>query len=247
MTDPSLRGPSDPLPVDHKLLDRVRGLLAKAESTTFPAEAEALTAKAQELMARHSIDVAMVDARGHHDEAPGSRTLGIDQPYATPKFTLLARLAAANRCEAVWAKGSGTAVVFGFAVDLDNVEVLFTSLLVQATAAMVAAGPQVDASGRSRTRSFRTSFLTAYALRIGERLAEAAAASVAEAESVHGAALVPVLEHRVEAVHQALTTAYPRTATLRSSVSNGDGWFAGRRAADRAHLPGHEPALRHPG
>ena len=37
---------------DEKVLGRVRALLAKAESTTFPEEAEALTAKAQELMAR---------------------------------------------------------------------------------------------------------------------------------------------------------------------------------------------------
>ena len=48
---------------DRRVLDRVRGLLTKAESTEFPAEAEALTAKAQELMARHSIEQAMVEAR----------------------------------------------------------------------------------------------------------------------------------------------------------------------------------------
>ena len=34
------------------LLDKVRALLAKAESTRFEAEADAFTAKAQELMAR---------------------------------------------------------------------------------------------------------------------------------------------------------------------------------------------------
>ena len=45
-----------------RMLDRVRALLAKAESTTFPAEAEALTGKAQELIARHSIDEALLAA-----------------------------------------------------------------------------------------------------------------------------------------------------------------------------------------
>lgn len=55
--------------------------------------------------------------------------------------------------------------------DLDAVELLFTSLLVQATTAMLAAGSRQDAHGRSRTRSFRQSFLAAYAQRIGERLA----------------------------------------------------------------------------
>ncbi len=44
-------------------LTTIRNLLAKAEATTFPAEAEAFTAKATELMARHRIDEALVWAR----------------------------------------------------------------------------------------------------------------------------------------------------------------------------------------
>ena len=38
----------------------IRNLLAKAEATSFPAEAEAFTAKASELMARYAIDEAML-------------------------------------------------------------------------------------------------------------------------------------------------------------------------------------------
>lgn len=46
-----------------RMLTRIRALLAKAEATGFPQEAEALTAKAQELMARHSVDEALLDAQ----------------------------------------------------------------------------------------------------------------------------------------------------------------------------------------
>src|SRR5699024_10045059 len=42
--------------VDQRMLRRVRALLAKAESTPYPAEAETFTAAAQAMMARHSID-----------------------------------------------------------------------------------------------------------------------------------------------------------------------------------------------
>jgi hypothetical protein len=45
-----------------RMLGRIRALLAKAESTEFPEEAEALTAKAQQLMAHHSIDEALLAA-----------------------------------------------------------------------------------------------------------------------------------------------------------------------------------------
>src|SRR5581483_4509845 len=47
--------------VDDALHRRGRGLLAKAESTEYGPEADALLAKAHELMARHSIDRGDVD------------------------------------------------------------------------------------------------------------------------------------------------------------------------------------------
>ena len=82
------------------VLDKVRALLAKAESTTFDAEAEAFTAKAQELMARHRIDRAMFEAREHRrrPEEPVSRRFGVGDPYADAKAMLLANVADANGC-----------------------------------------------------------------------------------------------------------------------------------------------------
>ena len=49
-------------PEGQRALGRVRALLAKAESTEFPEEAEALSAQAQELLAARSIDDAMLAA-----------------------------------------------------------------------------------------------------------------------------------------------------------------------------------------
>jgi len=55
---------------DDPILNRVRALLAQAESTNFEAEAETFTAKAQELMTRHAIDMAMVAAGDQRSERP---------------------------------------------------------------------------------------------------------------------------------------------------------------------------------
>jgi hypothetical protein len=71
--------------------------------------------------------------------------------------------------------------VVGFPPDLRAVEALFTSLLVQATRTMASHGARCTSSGRSRTRSFRQAFLTSFAARIGERLAEATHDAEAEA------------------------------------------------------------------
>lgn len=119
------------------MLDRVRALLAKAESTTFPAEAEALTGKAQELIARHSIDEALLAAGSERGDVPGGVRLSTDAPYAGAKALLVQEVAAANRCEAVWSDDLGFATVLGWPADLVAVELLYTSLLVQATAAML--------------------------------------------------------------------------------------------------------------
>jgi Protein of unknown function (DUF2786) len=223
---------------DPRVLHKVTALLAKAESTNFPDEAEALTAKAQELMTRHAIDRAHVDASRGHEPRVGGRRVGIDDPYAGARFLLLSAVADANRCRAVWSKQWWFSTVFGDEGDLDAVEMLFTSLLVQATRAMVAERPAAGTPGG--TRSFRQSFLVAFAERVGQRLAEAAEAVVAD-EATRSTALVPVFEARRAAAEAALDEAFPRTRTTRMSARNAHGWHAGTRAADRAQLDLHAP------
>jgi hypothetical protein len=239
-------GASEPAGASERTLDRIRALLAKAESTTFPAEAEAFTAKAQELMARHSIDAALVDAArpgaaGSRRAEPVGVRIGIDAPYEGPKSVLLAVVAEANRCRAVFTKAFGFSTVFGFPTDLELVDLLYTSLLVQATAAMTAEGSRTDRHGRSTTRSFRQSFLTAYANRIGERLAGATRKAGAEAAAeVGNSALLPVLAARDEAVQETFASVFPDVTYRRMSVTNRAGWESGLAAADRASLQPRE-------
>ncbi|MGI5169171.1 DUF2786 domain-containing protein [Spirillospora sp. CA-253888] len=226
--------------VDQRMLGKVRALLAKAESTEFPEEAEALSARAQELMARHSIDRALLAAGDGGEAAPAGCRLAVDHPYDAPKAVLLTVVAEANRCRAVWHRELGLSTVLGFPADLAAVEMLYTSLLVQATAAMVHAGPRRDARGRSRTRSFRHAFLNAYAARIGERLRDAVDRAAAEAG---GKDLLPVLARRDLAVQRAVDSMFPNLSRGRAgSVSNYEGWVAGRAAADLASLDGR-PAV----
>lgn len=237
---------SAPVPdsIDRKMLERVRALLAKAESTSFPEEAESLSAKAQQLMARHSIDEALVSAKAGGSKVPGGRRLPIDDPYAGPKAALINNVANANRSRAVWNKELGFAEVLGFESDLDVVELLSTSLLIQATAAMSAAGTRTTRAGVSRTRSFRQSFLMAYASRIGERLREATSVSVQEATAEHGDALLPVLARRDDAVTAYVDELFPNMRSVRTSINNAEGWAAGRLAADQASLgPGDNRRL----
>jgi Protein of unknown function (DUF2786) len=224
-----------PVP-DERILGRVRALLAKAESTPYPAEAETFTAGAQALMARHSIDAALLaaDAGGRHE--PVAVRIGIDNPYEAPKASLLDVVARANRCRAVWSSELGFCTVVGFETDLRAVETVFTSLLVQATRAMTGAGSRTDAAGRSRTRSFRQSFLFSYALRIGERLEEATTAQTHEAsQAAGGDRLLPVLAARQQDVDDTVDRLFSQLTYKRTTWGrDAEGWRSGRAAADLA-------------
>ncbi|MEC3978789.1 DUF2786 domain-containing protein [Amycolatopsis sp. H20-H5] len=219
--------------VDQKVLARVRGLLAKAESTQFPEEAEALSAKAQELMNRYAFERALLDADTHRKQTAGSIRLWLDAPYVEAKSHLVAAIAEANRCRSVFYSKLGFAALVGEETDLEITELLATSLLVQATRAMVAEGSHTTRTGTSRTRSFRQSFLVAYAVRIGERLGEA---GVRAHDPVEDARLLPVLADRSRVVDETFQAMFSHTVERAASVSNGAGWHAGRAAADHADL-----------
>jgi len=121
----------------------------------------------------------------------------------------------------------------GFPVDVHLTEVLFTSLLVQATHGVAAA-----TAGRSaqRTAAFRRAFIVSIAQRISERLEAARQEGEVEAEAQYGGSLVPVLAHRREQVDRMFHDTFPNTRPMRSRSYDAAGWWAGRDAADRAHL-----------
>jgi hypothetical protein len=172
----------------------------------------------------------------------------VDNPYEAPKASLLQTVARANRCRVVWSKELGLVTVIGFPADLDAIELLFTSLLVQANTAMLRAGAKRDAHGRSRTRAFRQSFLVSYAIRIGERLSEATGQAEQQAAAEHAAArggggkdLVPFLAARHQAVDDAVDAIFGHTLTTSRAVraTDAEGWHSGRVAADMASLHNH--------
>jgi hypothetical protein len=224
--------------VDDGTLAKVRALLAKAESTNFEHEAAALTAKAQELMSRHAIDEAMAQgASGESRETPRTRRLPVDDPYAGPKSTLLGVVAAANSVRCVWDDEYALMTLVGFEADLDAVDLVFTSLVVQASRAVLAKGTIRDERGRTRTRSFRQSFYIAFAQRIHERLQLAALQARESAERDLGRNVLPVLAGRKQEVDDVTEKMFPHlTGAKRSSVTNREGWQAGRTAAEMATL-----------
>ena len=235
-----------PRPVDNPLrvgtvadpmLERVRNLLAKAESTTFEAEATALTEKAQELITRHAIDAALLQADSPKRTRPSEIRIPIDSPYADAKSLLLQTVAETSRCRSVLQPSVQMSTVVGYADDVDATEVLFTSLLVQAQRAMNDAARSAAPGARTRRQSYRSAFLLAFTQRIGDRLREVNAEVVTAVEQEQGRSLLPVLTDRSSALDAYMSQRFGdlQESTVRSGF-DGVGWAGGRIAADNAQL-----------
>ena len=223
--------------LDQKVLDRVRKLLAKAEHPGTPVEeAQAFSAKASELMAAYAIDQALVDAAQPSGATPIVREIEVDAPYAMPRAVLLDRVARAHRVRTVIGPDAGSGrrrcTLVGFPVDLDIVEVLFTSLLLQASTAMLNASADLD-----RPKAFRRAFLLGYADVIGARLAAVRHETDAVADRGRpGAALV--LADRSDQVDAVFEREFPQLRRMRMTTTSGGGLSAGRAAGARADLSG---------
>jgi hypothetical protein len=218
----------------------VRKLLAKAEDEgCAPAEAEALTAKAAELMARYGIDRALLGALHPETDKPADRVFTLANPWGDVKRHLLAGLATALRCQCVQTRTeAGTRLhVFGYTCDLERADILFTSLLVQMARAL-AAQPVPGNGGTAR--AWRRSWMLGYAaavvarVRVAEEAAAASASDGAGAETAAGgqsAALV--LADRSLVVRRQVAAAYPRLRRSRVTYSGsgyGDGYREGQKA-----------------
>jgi Protein of unknown function (DUF2786) len=219
------------------LLDRVRKLLAKAESdgVTVP-EAEALTAKAAELMAKYGIDRALLAATRPETDKPGNRIIDIANPWAQVRAHLLSGLAGAMRCQCILLNAeSGARVhVFGYASDLERADILYTSLLLQMAHGLSAVAPPAGASSpRAWRRSWLLGFVAAVVARV--KAAEERAAAVSEAQPHTGPSTALVLADRSVVIRRNLDEAYPVTRQTRITYT-GNGYRAGYAQGQRADI-----------
>ncbi len=221
------------------LLDRVRKLLTKAEADgVTPAEAEALTAKAAELMAKYGIDRALLAARRPETDHPADRKIDIGNPWARVQAHLLCGLASALRCQCVLLprQNPGTRIhIFGFASDIERTDVLYTSLLLQMWQSLgTAQVPGWSRSPRAWRRSWLLGFISAVVSRVhaAEQAATAQATSPAAAE---GERMTLVLADRRQVIMHNIEHAYPVTRTTQMTYS-GSGYGAGYTEGQRADI-----------
>ncbi|WP_149264322.1 DUF2786 domain-containing protein [Actinomadura sp. K4S16] len=214
-------------------LAKIRALLAKAESTEFPEEAAELTAKAAELMAKYGIDQAMIPEADADADKITDRHIECWAPWAREKVRFLCALAVEMRCRAIWitnggGKGWCLVHVYGYESDIERLELLYTSLLVQMSHALAAAEPR----GKNK-RTWQRSFLYGYITTVVARVWRAESRAADDAQKASSGKAELVLADRESMVNARFQQAHPDAKPYKarySSVGIREGMEAGNRA-----------------
>ncbi|MEU0739237.1 DUF2786 domain-containing protein [Streptomyces sp. NPDC006134] len=224
-----------------KTLTKIRAILAKAEDpAASPEEAQTYFAKAAELMAKYGIEQTMLSAAKPKADKPNNRLIKIVGTYAKDRQQLLSYIAAALGATTVLtrvydqetSKIVKAVDIFAFESDLDRIELLYTSLLLQAFNGMRQSRPLPGES----TTSYRKTWLAGFAYAVYQRLKQAEDTAAAEFEATSGQSVALVLADRKSLCIAERDRKYRKLGKTPERKLRGSGWGAGNEAGKRADL-----------
>jgi len=201
-----------------RIVERVRALLAKANSTDHEPERQAFVTKAQQLITRYHIEQPELT---ESDSTIGEERIAITGWGNATRgvVNLYAAVASCNRCTTARTgdRNNTHVILVGSETDRQLTTTLVDHLLPQLRHDLL----------RDKPRS-RMSYAVGWSIEVSDRLTEAQ-----EAEAATTMALVPTNEAAREALHATYKIARARSAELRFEE-----YGSGRRAGQNADI-GH--------
>ncbi len=230
-----------------KRVETINNLLAKAESSQFPAEAKAFSSKAQTLMSQWAIDDAVLRTGRETDELEvGISEIPIEyNSYYGGRRDLLNAIGRHNNCRIL---GSAiqhasqkpthrTIYVVGTQSDRDWVQTLYLSLLTQSTTEQAMAWMLSDFDAHKNT--WQITFMNGYVESIREQFREAQALAEMDARKQYGDQTVAlVLQTTKDVVDEKFREMFPDVQSerrgRRRGQFSGNAWDAGRAAGSKS-------------
>lgn len=223
-------------------LAKIRAILAKAEDpAATPEEAETYFAKAAALMSKYGVERAMLAEADPSTDKPSTRTIILKGSYLLDRVQLLNNVTMALGGQTVrwrvydWESGkhAQNVEVHAFESTLDRIEMLFTSLLLQAFNGMKQGAP---AWGESTT-AYRKSWLAGFSQSVYHRLARSEEIAAAQAtRELGGRSAELVLSSREDTIRAQFKAAHPKVRMAAKRRLTGSGWSEGKAAGQRADL-----------
>lgn len=223
---------------DDKMIDKITKLLNKAEKAGTDEEAEAFSAKAQELMTKWAIDemtVAAARGKAHSSDKIVIERVPLGKTYADEDCRLYDRVAKCNNVRVAFDSYGKRATLVGYQSDVTNVKLLVGSLLIQCGRQCNRQAKAAFKPGMSAFDKYvwRRSFKDAFASSVGQRLKAAMQTVINE---VDDGSLVPMLRNRADEVDEFtkdLGWGVGRASTRRADW---DGMAAGSAAGRKADV-----------
>lgn len=222
---------------------KVEALLRKAEGAATEHEAEAFQTKAMELIAKHGIDQAMLDAK--RQEAGGKaedivrKRVTIRNPYSETKARMVAWVVMNMRCRAILhpdptGRSTGSVSVIGFESDVDRAIQLVSSLLLQLAGQV---DKQRDPYGITPARTYRKNWASGFAVAVSNRVRdyETRAEKAADADS-DGPSTALVLVDRKAAVERWYSEQFGNLKAAKDAKLGGHGYGEGVRDGKKADI-----------
>ena len=183
---------------DDKLVDRVGKLLAQAEGTDNEHEAAAFVERAQQLATAYAVDLELARRRQQERHARGTQEPVVQERLVVGtagkrgnrhRVLLYLAVATPNDVRADVSRDSAWVLGYGHRSDLEVVERLWASLVVQ----MTAAADRRIARGEHRAEglaalSWRLSFYDGWVAEVGRRLDEARVRALAALDEARATA-----------------------------------------------------------
>lgn len=218
------------------ITNKISALLAKAESTDSPHEAEALLAKAQEMMIKHAIDEAMLGDRTDTDEQVGSEYVDLSakgSPGSQALCLLMCEIARANSVTPlVAADGWHRVRLIGFPSDAASTKRMYHATVLAMIDSEIKS--RVNKPPREHGRTWKVSFFNGFVNGMAAKLQRAREAAVADAKAEHGAGADLVLISKDERVHDWIRRNLGMGTSVRwgSQTRSSAGYASGRSAAN---------------
>jgi hypothetical protein len=213
-----------------EIAEKIRKLLDKAESTNFGPEAESLIAKAHELMARYEIEEIMLhEARGVREDVKVKQVkVTAAKKFAEQRHGLLHQIAMIHRSRAIITNDFMT--LLGYETDLEFVEVMYASLVVQMFEALFQQREHTN-------QKWADNFCWGFVGRITERLKETQRKVEAEVAPT-GSSTALVLVSRGELVDKKTEQMFPnlKSARVKKIAYDPVARAKGASAADNADI-----------
>jgi len=213
------------------VISKIDALFKQAANTSFPEEAATFQAKAQELMTKYQIEMAMLNDRVLDDELTHA-VVHINNPYMLDKSILLNSIAKNNYCKVV--RYRDYCKVFGYKTDIEMVTAMFTALELHMISEM---WKNYSVPDHVSTISWKKSFFAGYSSKINSRLAKAKRESINDANTHNGNDSVAlVLKKKDALVEDYFNAEKGNTRATTQTVTSLSGYGAGGAAGSRANI-----------